>query len=114
MKAFPTVHRVKSQGYVVYKQHKKLKENFMGKPNHEIAKLIKLGVAIHDITIEPELAYTGKTVISLGNLINRNENQTDCASHEHSNTRLYLPIAMISDILVVHSNTRLHFAHSND
>ncbi|XP_041349022.1 tRNase Z TRZ1-like isoform X2 [Gigantopelta aegis] len=65
VKAFPTVHRVKSQGYLVYKEHKKLKPKFVGKPGHELAVLNKQGVDIHDITTVPELAYTGDTMMDL-------------------------------------------------
>ena len=59
MRPFPTHHRVQSQGYIVYKQTKKLKPEYHGLSGPEIGKLAKEGVNIYDIVDTPEIAYTG-------------------------------------------------------
>ena len=61
VRPFPTHHRVPSQGYIIYKQTKKLKPEYHGLPGPEIGKLAKEGVNIHDIVHTPEIAYTGTT-----------------------------------------------------
>ena len=60
VKAFPTIHRVPSQGYIVYKEEKKLKEEFKGMSGFDVAALHRQGTDIHDVIITPEIAYTGK------------------------------------------------------
>ncbi len=57
---FPTVHRVPSQGYIVYYQRRVLKDEYRKLAGPEIGALVKQGVDVHDITITPEIAYTGK------------------------------------------------------
>ena len=58
-KPFSTNHRVPSQGYLLYKQSKQLKAEFVGMPSAEINALHKKGVAVHDVLLTPEVAYTG-------------------------------------------------------
>ena len=60
VRPFPTHHRVPSQGYLVYKQNKRLKSEYQGLPGPEIGKLAREGVNIHDVVITPEIAYTGQ------------------------------------------------------
>ena len=61
-KPFSTNHRVPSQGYLLYKQSKQLKAEFVGIPSTEINALQKKGVAVHDVLLTPEVAYTGECV----------------------------------------------------
>ncbi|RUS79235.1 hypothetical protein EGW08_013020, partial [Elysia chlorotica] len=65
VKAFPTIHRVPSQGYIVYKEEKKLKEEFKGMSGFDVAALHREGKDIHDVIITPEIAYTGDTVFDV-------------------------------------------------
>ncbi|KAK3740209.1 hypothetical protein RRG08_054232 [Elysia crispata] len=65
VKAFPTIHRVPSQGYIVYKEEKKLKEEFKGMSGFDVAALHRQGTDIHDVIITPEIAYTGDTVFDV-------------------------------------------------
>ncbi|KAK2186227.1 hypothetical protein NP493_210g03042 [Ridgeia piscesae] len=60
-KPFSTNHRVPSQGYLLYKQSKQLKAEFVGMPSAEINALHKKGVPVHDVLLTPEVAYTGDT-----------------------------------------------------
>ncbi len=59
VKPFPTVHRVTSQGYIVYRNHRKLKPEYTGLPGQEIGKLARDGVQIYNYVDSPEIAYTG-------------------------------------------------------
>lgn len=65
VKAFPTIHRVPSQGYILYREEKKLKEEFKGMAGFDIAALHRQGKEIHDVIITPEVAYTGDTVFDV-------------------------------------------------
>ncbi|GFR90457.1 ribonuclease Z [Elysia marginata] len=65
VKAFPTIHRVPSQGYIVYKEEKKLKKEFQGMAGFDIAALHRQGTDIHDLIVTPEIAYTGDTVFDV-------------------------------------------------
>lgn len=62
---FKTVHRIDSQGYILYKRHKRLKEKYRGLQGPEIGDLVKSGVDIHDIITSPEVAYTGDTTFEV-------------------------------------------------
>lgn len=59
MRTFPTVHRIPSQGYILYKQIKKLRPELVGQPATKIAEMHRKNVPIHDVITTPELAYTG-------------------------------------------------------
>ena len=59
MRTFPTVHRIPSQGYILYKTVKKLKAEYVGQPSATIAELNRNNVEIHDVIATPEIAYTG-------------------------------------------------------
>lgn len=65
MKAFPTVHRIPSQGYILYKTTKKLKPQYVGQPSAAIAELTRKKVDIFDVISTPEIAYTGDTTIDV-------------------------------------------------
>eukprot|EP01121_Diplochlamys_sp_Union-15-3_P018298 TRINITY_DN6638_c0_g1_i1.p1 TRINITY_DN6638_c0_g1~~TRINITY_DN6638_c0_g1_i1.p1 ORF type:complete len:281 (+),score=38.52 TRINITY_DN6638_c0_g1_i1:43-885(+) len=65
VRPFKTVHRVPSQGYVIWNQKKKLKPEHYGKSAAEISKLHKQGVQISDVESVPEVAYTGDTTIEV-------------------------------------------------
>lgn len=61
--AFPTVHRVPSQGYCVFEKKKKLKSEFRLKKGQEIAQMKSQGISVEDFVEEPILAFTGDTQI---------------------------------------------------
>lgn len=57
---FPTVHRVKSQGYIVYSAKKMLKPEYQGLSSKEIGERIRDGENVHTDPVEiPEIAFTG-------------------------------------------------------
>lgn len=61
VKAFPTVHRVASLGYILYQKQSKLKDEFIGLAGKEIAALKREGREVTTATRSPEIAYTGDT-----------------------------------------------------
>lgn len=63
MRTFPTVHRVPSQGYCVFRQGKKLKEELKGCDRQEILDRKSRGEQVEDFTEEPLIAFTGDTQI---------------------------------------------------
>ncbi|KAK0058817.1 nuclear ribonuclease Z [Biomphalaria pfeifferi] len=65
VKAFPTIHRIPSQGYILYKETKKLKPELRGLQGFEIAAMHRAGQEIHEIVTTPELAYCGDTVFDV-------------------------------------------------
>ncbi|KAL8574323.1 hypothetical protein ACOMHN_015854 [Nucella lapillus] len=65
MRAFPTVHRVPSQGYILYKTVRKLKAQYVGQPSATIAQLHRDNVDIHDLITTPEIAYMGDTMMDV-------------------------------------------------
>ncbi|KAF1334870.1 hypothetical protein FI667_g1701, partial [Globisporangium splendens] len=65
VKAVPTVHRVPSFGYIVYRKHNKLKEEYVGLPRDEIAALKRTGIDVTATTLSPEIAYTGDTTAQI-------------------------------------------------
>jgi ribonuclease Z len=65
VKTFPTIHRIPSQGYIVYKEEKTLKKEYRGKDGFEVAALHRQGIDIHDVTVSPEIAYCGDTVFDI-------------------------------------------------
>ncbi|XP_060604693.1 uncharacterized protein LOC132757427 [Ruditapes philippinarum] len=63
---FPTVHRVKSQGYIVYKARKQLKAEYQGLSSREIGEKIRDGETVHTKPIvTPEIAFTGDTTFQV-------------------------------------------------
>ena len=63
VRPFETVHRIKSQGYTVYRRHKHLKAELRGKSQHELANLRREKVKIEEFTEEPWVSFTGDTQI---------------------------------------------------
>lgn len=61
IKAFPTVHRVPSLGYILFRKQSKLKDEFIGLPGKEIAALKREGHEVTTAFMTPEIAYTGDT-----------------------------------------------------
>jgi ribonuclease Z len=62
--AFPTVHRVPSQGYCIVKRNRLLLEELRGSDHVEIRRLRNAGVKTHEDSDSYELAYTGDTTIA--------------------------------------------------
>lgn len=61
LKSFPTTHPVPSQGYIVIKKKKKLKQKYIGTPGPELVKMRKAGTEIEDNIASPEICFTGDT-----------------------------------------------------
>ncbi|EQC39316.1 hypothetical protein SDRG_03521 [Saprolegnia diclina VS20] len=64
VKAFPTVHRVPSFGYVAYAITKRLGDEFKDLPRDELIALRKAKVPIDIETLTPMVAYTGDTQVA--------------------------------------------------
>jgi ribonuclease Z len=66
VKVFPTIHRVQSQGYALYKRSNgSLLPQFHNLPGKEIGELKRNGVKITSDNVETlELVYTGDTIFS--------------------------------------------------
>ena len=62
-KAFPTVHRVPSQGYILFEKKKRLKEEFSGLSQREILAAKNEGQNPNEEWWEPRVAFTGDTQI---------------------------------------------------
>ncbi|KAK3084659.1 hypothetical protein FSP39_017061 [Pinctada imbricata] len=62
---FQTHHRVKSQGYLIYKRNKELKPEYRGLEGREIGEKVKSGIDVYQITTSPEIAYTGDTTFEV-------------------------------------------------
>ena len=62
-RAFPTVHRVSSQGYCIYKKRKNLKNEFKTLHRQQLVELREKGVELEQYFSEPLLAFTGDTQI---------------------------------------------------
>jgi ribonuclease Z len=52
-------------GYILYRKHAKLKEEYVGIDGKKIAQLRKDGVGILNEFRTPEIAYTGDTTIDV-------------------------------------------------
>lgn len=63
LKSFPTVHRVPSQGYLVYRKRKRLKPDFHGLDAEALRKLRASGENPEEHFLEPLAAFTGDTRI---------------------------------------------------
>jgi ribonuclease Z len=62
-KPFRTVHRVNSQGYLLYQKKKRLKERFRGASREEILSAKAKGEDPNESVLEPAIAFTGDTQI---------------------------------------------------
>lgn len=63
VRPFETVHRVKSQGYTLFKTNKHLKKEFQGMQQRDLAGLRKDNVKLEEYTEEPLVSFTGDTQI---------------------------------------------------
>lgn len=61
LKPFRTVHRVQSQGYLLYQKKKRLKEKFRAASQEEIIAARRLGEDPNEEFLEPAVAFTGDT-----------------------------------------------------
>ena len=62
-KAFPTFHRVPSNGYIVYDRRKKLKPEFASLKQDALIAAKRAGHELNDYYAEPLVAFTGDTRI---------------------------------------------------
>ncbi|KAK2657332.1 hypothetical protein Ddye_010384 [Dipteronia dyeriana] len=62
VKAFRTYHVIQSQGYVVYSEKRKLKQEYLGLPANDIKNLKSSGTEITYNVTTPEIAFTGDTM----------------------------------------------------
>ncbi len=62
-RAFPTVHRIPSCGYTVFRRTKRLKSEFQGLGPNELAGLRKAGRELSTYFVEPLISFTGDTKI---------------------------------------------------
>lgn len=63
VKAFPTVHRVPSQGYLLYRGKKRLKESFRSASREAILAAKAGGEEPEETVLDPMVAFTGDTQI---------------------------------------------------
>lgn len=63
LRAFPTIHRVPSQGYTLIEKRKRLKPEFEGIEGRELGRLKREGVLIEDEVEFPLFALTGDTEV---------------------------------------------------
>lgn len=63
IKTFPTVHRVPSHGYSIYKKHKKLRTDLAGLPADEISKIHARGEEVTEERLQLMVSFTGDTQI---------------------------------------------------
>lgn len=61
LRAFPTVHRVRSQGYTLFESRKRLKPEFVGTPGRELGRMRREGIAFEDEFEVPLFTLTGDT-----------------------------------------------------
>lgn len=62
-KAIPSVHRVPSNGYVIFEKKKKLKKEYLNLPGYKIAELKKNNPDIIETKYEPIITFSGDTQI---------------------------------------------------
>lgn len=62
-RAFPTFHRVPSQGYTVYARKKRLKPEFQTLPPKELSALRRQGQVLEEPADQPLVSFTGDTKI---------------------------------------------------
>ncbi len=61
IRPFKTIHRIPSQGYVIFEVRQKLKDEFVGTEGREIGRLRKEGVEVTYPVEVPLVAFTGDT-----------------------------------------------------
>ncbi len=63
LKAFPTVHRILSQGYTIYEKTKKLKQEYLNLNKNEILSLRLNNVELTEENYTPIISFSGDTQI---------------------------------------------------
>lgn len=63
IKPFRTVHRVQSQGYLLYQKRKRLRHSFRSGDKEEILKAKARGEDPNEVVLDPVVAFTGDTQI---------------------------------------------------
>jgi ribonuclease Z len=67
VRPFTTVHRVLSQGYTIFAQHKKLKGSYREMSRDQLLRQKELGHEIQNFSVEPLVSFTGDTQIEFLN-----------------------------------------------
>lgn len=62
-RAFRTPHRIASQGYLIHRKRKRLKDKFKDLGGEDLAELGRRGESLHEMVTEPCVAFTGDTRI---------------------------------------------------
>lgn len=62
---FPTIHRIPSLGYLLYRKVNKLRPDLVGCDGKVIAVLRQRGEQVTRVVYTPEIAYTGDTTIEV-------------------------------------------------
>jgi ribonuclease Z len=65
LRPFRSPHSAPCQGYGVWRRREKLRERFRGLPGGELARLRREGESLTTTIEEPELAFTGDTLIEV-------------------------------------------------
>lgn len=63
VKSFPTLHRIRSQGYLILQKNKRLNPKYKGLSREEIIALKSQGKEIEEDLFAPKIAFTGDTQI---------------------------------------------------
>jgi ribonuclease Z len=63
IRTFPTLHRVPSQGYSIYRKYRKLRSDLVGLPSEEIAKVRERGEEPTEEKLQLMVSFTGDTQI---------------------------------------------------
>ena len=65
VRPFRSLHRVPCQGYSLWSTKQKLKQEYKGRPGHEIRDLRLSGVEVTDTVEHPVVAFTGDTLVDV-------------------------------------------------
>jgi len=65
LRSFKTDHRIKSQGYVLVEQRKRLKPEYAGTPGRELGRMRREGIDFEEVFEVPLVAFTGDTRATL-------------------------------------------------
>jgi len=61
VRAFETFHRIRSQGYVLVEERKRLAPKYHGLSGHELGRLSREGVSVNELFEVPLVGFTGDT-----------------------------------------------------
>jgi len=65
IRSFKTDHRIRSQGYVLVEERKRLNPKYQGIPGPELGRLSREGVSVNELFEVPLVAFTGDTRASV-------------------------------------------------